>query len=117
MRSFGCKDLDATQNPNLRLIALGDDLTVQLLSNLEQLGDYSCNVLRNMRGKILGYNTGHDTNDYWVLKNKVQDLIDAKEIEFDAPEIPNVITTPVPKHAHNTNAIEEDMFVTSVDEL
>ena len=28
---------------------------------------------------------GHDTNDCWVLKNKVQDLIDAKEIEFEAP--------------------------------
>ena len=48
---------DATQNPNLRLTSLGDDLTVQLLSNLEPFGDYSCNVLRNMRGKILGYNT------------------------------------------------------------
>ena len=28
---------------------------------------------------------GHDTNDCWALKNKVQDLIEAKEIEFDAP--------------------------------
>ena len=57
LRSFGCKDLDATQNPNLRLTVLGDDLTVQLLSNLEPFGDYSCNVLRNMRGIILGCNT------------------------------------------------------------
>ena len=57
--SFGCKDLDATQNPNLRLTALGDDLTVQPLSNLEPFGDYSCNVLRNMGGKILGYNSLH----------------------------------------------------------
>ena len=39
--AFVCKDLDATQNPNFRLTALGDDLTVQLLSNLEPLGDYS----------------------------------------------------------------------------
>ena len=39
--SFGCKDLDATQNPNFELIALGDDLTVQLLSNLEPFEDYS----------------------------------------------------------------------------
>ena len=37
-------------------------------------------------------NTGHDTNDCWDLKNKVRDLIEAKEIEFDPPETPNVIT-------------------------
>ena len=35
---------------------------------------------------------GHDTNNCWALKNKVQDLIDAKEIEFEVPENPNVIT-------------------------
>ena len=29
---------------------------------------------------------GHDTNNCWALKNKVQDMIDAKEIEFDPPE-------------------------------
>ena len=46
---------------------------------------------------------GHDTNNRWALKNKVQDLLEAKDIEFDTPEKPN--------------AIEEDMFVTSVDEL
>ena len=41
---------------------------------------------------------GHNTDDCWSLKNKVQDLIDAKEIEFEAPETPNVITAPLPKH-------------------
>ena len=41
---------------------------------------------------------GHDTNDCWVLKNKLQDLIDAKEIEFDPLETPKVITAPLPKH-------------------
>ena len=41
---------------------------------------------------------GHDTNNCWPLKNKIQDLIDAKKIEFDPPEAPNVITTPMPKH-------------------
>ena len=60
---------------------------------------------------------GHDTNNCWALKNKIQDLIEAKEIEFDAPEKPNVISAPMPRHGHNTNAIEEDLFVTSVDEL
>ena len=40
---------------------------------------------------------GHDTNNCWALKNKIQDLIDAKEVEFDAPEKPNVIYAPMPK--------------------
>ena len=66
LRSFGCKDLDAIQNPNLRLTALGDGLTVQLLSNLEPLGDYSLNVLGNMGGKMLGYNWRHQ--NWWFLK-------------------------------------------------
>ena len=39
--SFGCEDLDATQNPNFELTALGGDLTVQFLSQLEQLEYYS----------------------------------------------------------------------------
>ena len=49
---------------------------------------------------------GHDTNDCWALKNKVQDLIEAKEIEFDAPETPNVITASMPKHGPRINAID-----------
>ena len=60
---------------------------------------------------------GHDTNDCWALRNKVQDLIEAKEIEFDAPEKPNVITAPMPKHNHGVNAIDTDLFVTPVDEV
>ena len=47
----------------------------------------------------------NDTNDCWALKNKVQDLLEAKEIEFDAPEIPNVITALMPKHGRDVNAI------------
>ena len=45
----------------------------------------------------------------------VQDLIDAKEIEFEAPERPNVVTAPMPKH--EVNAVEEDLFVVSVDDI
>ena len=41
---------------------------------------------------------GHDTNNCWALKNKVQDMIDAKEIQFDPPETPNIITAPMPNH-------------------
>ena len=40
----------------------------------------------------------HDTNDCWVLKYKIQNMIDAKEIEFVPPETPNVITAPMPNH-------------------
>ena len=43
---------------------------------------------------------GHNTDDCWVLKNKVQDLIDAKEIEFRAPE--------KPKQDAGVNAIGDD---------
>ena len=60
----------------LRLTALGDDLTVQFLSNLEPLGDYSCNVLRNMGGKILGYNINlyrsyNESNNVNDVKNHI----------------------------------------------
>ena len=60
---------------------------------------------------------GHDTNNCWALKNKIQDLIDAKEVEFDAPEKPNVISAPMPKHGHNVHAVVEDLYVTVVDDL
>ena len=60
---------------------------------------------------------GHDTNNCWALKNKIQDLIDAKEVEFDAPEKPNVISAPMPKHGHNAHTVEEDLFVATVDDL
>ena len=49
---------------------------------------------------------GHDTNDCWALKNKVQDLIEAKEIDFDPPKTPNVITAPIPKHEPGVSAID-----------
>ena len=60
---------------------------------------------------------GHDTNDCWALKHKIQDLIEAKEVEFDAPEKPNVISAPMPKHGRNINAIEEDLYVADVSDL
>ena len=34
-----------------------------------------------------------------------------------APEKPNVISAPMPRHGHNANAIEEDLFIATVDEL
>ena len=47
----------------------------------------------------------------------MQDLIESKEIEFDAPEKPNVITAPMPKHGHGVNAVDDDLFMTSVEEI
>ena len=41
---------------------------------------------------------GHDTNDCWALKYKIQNMIDAKDIEFNPPETPNMITAPLPKY-------------------
>ena len=41
---------------------------------------------------------GHDTEDCWALKYKIQNMIDAKEIEFESAETPNMITAPLPKH-------------------
>ena len=60
---------------------------------------------------------GHDTNNCWDLKNKIQDLIDAKEVEFEAPEKPNVISAPMLRHGDNASAVEEDLFVSTMNEL
>ena len=57
----------------------------------------------------------HNTDDCWTLKNKIQDLIDAKEIEFEAPERPDVVTAPMPKHG--VNVVEEDLFLVFVDDI
>ena len=43
--------------------------------------------------------------------------IETKEIEFNAPEKPNVITTPMPKHNRGVNSIDTDLFFTSLDEV
>ncbi|KAI5400447.1 hypothetical protein KIW84_065362 [Lathyrus oleraceus] len=50
---------------------------------------------------------GHDTNDCWSLKNKIQDMIDAGEFELDPPETPKVITAPLLNHDKTLNAIED----------
>ena len=42
-------------------------------------------------------------------------LIEAKEIEFDALEKPNVMTAPMPKHG--VNDVDDDSFVTFVEEI
>ena len=60
---------------------------------------------------------GNDTNNCWDLKNKIQDMIDNKEIEFDPPETLNVINAPMPKHAKGISAIEDVLYVATVSDL
>ena len=71
----------------------------------------------NARHAYHSESPGHDTNDCWDLRNKIQDLIKAKEIEFDSPEKPNLITAPMPKHGRGVNAVDTDVFVTLVEEV
>ena len=47
----------------------------------------------------------------------MQDLIEAKEIEFELLETPNVITAPMAKYGQGVNDVQGDRFVSSVDEL
>ena len=45
-------------------------------------------------------------------------MIDAKEIEFDPPETPNVITAPMPKHDKGISVFEDvSMFLMQVNFL
>ena len=44
-------------------------------------------------------------------------MLEAKEIEFDALEKPNVITAPMPKHGLGINVVDNDLFVTFVEEI
>ncbi|KAI5404630.1 hypothetical protein KIW84_051693 [Lathyrus oleraceus] len=60
---------------------------------------------------------GHDTNDCWSLKNKIQDMIDAGEIEFDPPGTPNVITAPMPNHDKTVNVVDDNSHISNVADL
>ena len=44
-------------------------------------------------------------------------MIDSKEIEFDPPETPNVITAPMPNHDEGINAIEDVSYVSAISDL
>ncbi|XP_019240597.1 PREDICTED: uncharacterized protein LOC109220593, partial [Nicotiana attenuata] len=48
---------------------------------------------------------GHDTKKCWKLKTAIQELIDTRRIEVQAPEMPNINQNPLPAH-HETNMIE-----------
>ena len=44
-------------------------------------------------------------------------MIDNKEIDFDLPETPNVITAPMPKHDKGISDVEDVLYVTFVDDV
>ena len=44
-------------------------------------------------------------------------MIDNKEVEFDPLETPNVITPPMPKHDKGISAIDDVLYVATVNEL
>ena len=44
-------------------------------------------------------------------------MIDAKEIEFDPPETPNVITAPIPKHDKGISVIDDILYVSTASDL
>ena len=65
--------------------------------------------------------TGHSTDNCWRLRNKIQDLIDAKLVHFDFVETstPNVSTNPLPSHGPVINMIvnEDPQPEVDLDEL
>ena len=71
----------------------------------------------NVRCAYHSNSLGHDTNGYWSLKNKIQDMIDTKEIEFDPPETPNVITSPMPKHDKGINSVDYVAYFSAINDL
>ena len=58
----------------------------------------SPNYNPNVRCAYHSGSPGHDTNDCWSLKYKIQNMVDTKEIEFDPLETHNVVTAPMPNH-------------------
>ena len=44
-------------------------------------------------------------------------MINNKEIEFDPPETPNVITTPMTKHDKSISAIDDVSYISIANEL
>ena len=49
---------------------------------------------------------GPDTNDCWALNYKIQNMINAMEIEFGPPKTPNVKIVPMPNHEPEVSAID-----------
>ncbi|XP_058726011.1 uncharacterized protein LOC131597324 [Vicia villosa] len=61
----------------------------------------------NARCEFHSGSPGHNIENRKALKHKVQDLLDAKAIEFTPTQGPNVVQNPMPpRGAHAANAIE-----------
>ena len=105
-------------------MSLSQALQHLLKANLVTLRDPSANPdtsspKYNLNTKCAYHSNspGHETDQCWALKNKIQDLIDNKTIEFDPPQIPNVTMAPMPNHGKGVNAIEDTICVSSVEDL
>lgn len=53
---------------------------------------------------------GHDTEQCWTLRNKVQDLIDSRSIKLEETAAPNVTTNPLPNHQVNMITKEKEAW-------
>ncbi|XP_050877660.1 uncharacterized protein LOC127081452 [Lathyrus oleraceus] len=63
----------------------------------------------NVRCVFHSGGVGHDIENCWAFKHKVQDLIDNETIEFESPNGPNVVQNPMPPHGGAAvSAIEVD---------
>lgn len=60
---------------------------------------------------------GHRMENCKALKYKVQDLIDAKAIEFTPRNRPNVVQNLMPPHGSAANSIEEDDSLSPVERV
>lgn len=61
---------------------------------------------------------GHDTQDCWSLKHKIQNLIDSGEIVIASPDQPNVQANPLPQHKEeNVNTISSESTDSSLPEF
>src|SRR4051812_9020426 len=74
----------------LKLITLKDPL--------RNPSTFSSRYNPNARCAYHSNSPGHDTDNCWTLRNKIQDMIDAGEIKFPHPKTPVVITAPVHNH-------------------
>src|SRR3954463_14256573 len=79
------------------LAALLDQKLIQLAEARPPPDPLPPNYKINAKCEFHSGGSGHTTEECRVLKDKVQDLLDAKEITF-TPAAPNVVNNPMPPH-------------------
>lgn len=62
----------------------------------------------NTRCEFHSGDIGHDMENCWALKYKVQELLDSKAIQFTPDNGPNVIQNPMLAHVGATVNVVED---------